>query len=133
LRVNRIHELPGRKWRIRLEVDEAESKVAAAVAEDGTLIGLAAAGATRDGDAPTDWELYSINVLAEVAGTGVADELLWTTVGNTDTTVWVLAENARAQGFYRRCGFRVEGAARAHEGTGAAEIRMVRLSAVSER
>lgn len=124
---------PDQPWRLRLEVDEPESRVAAAVDEDDTIIGLAAAGAARDDDAPTDWELYSINVLAELQGSGVADDLLRATAGHTDTTVWVLAENARAQGFYRRHGFRAEGAAQLHEGTGASEIRMVRLLATVER
>ena len=96
---------------------------------EGAIIGLATAGTTRDADAPTAWELYSINVTAEQQGSGVADELIRTTAGDTDMTVWVLAENARAQSFYRRHGFGIEGAGRADEVTGAREIRMVRRSA----
>jgi ribosomal protein S18 acetylase RimI-like enzyme len=118
---------------LRLEVDEPESRVAAAIDEAGTIIGLAAAGASRDQDAPTDWELYSINVLAEQQGSGVADDLIRVTVGDSDTTVWVSTENLRAQGFYLRHGFRVEGATKVHEGTGAPEIRMVRRLGAAER
>jgi len=123
---------------LRLEVDQPESRVAAAIDETGSIIGLATAGATRDPDAPTAWELYSINVLAEEQGSGVADDLMRATVGDSDTTVWVLAENARAQAFYGRHGFRIEGATRTHEGavhegTGASELRMVRRSAAADR
>ena len=113
---------------MRLEVDEPGSRVAAAIDQDGTIIGLAAAGVTRDDDAPTPWELYSINVLAAQQGSGVADELIGVTVGQGEATVWVLAGNGRAQGFYRRHGFKPEGSSRTDELSGAREIRMVRLS-----
>jgi len=100
-----------------------------AIDEQGSIIGLATAGAPRDQDPPTCWELYSINILAEQQGGGVADDLLRTTLGRGDTSVWVLADNARAQGFYRRHGFRLDGATRAYEGTGAPEVRMIVRSA----
>jgi ribosomal protein S18 acetylase RimI-like enzyme len=95
---------------------------------DGTTIGLASAGAARDEDAPTPWELYSINVVAQVQGSGVADDLVRVVAGDNDTVVWVLSQNSRAQAFYRRHGFTVEGATRVHEASGAGELRMVRRS-----
>ena len=121
-------EPPGVRWRIRLEVDEPESRVASATDEDGTIIGLATAGVTRDDDAPTPWELYSINVVAHQQGSGLADELIRVTAGAGDTTVWVRTENGRAQSFYRRHGFRIEGATAVDRATGAPEVRMVRRS-----
>ena len=114
------------RWLIRLEVDEPGSRVAAAVDESGTMVGLATAGVTRDLDAPTAWELYSINVAAHHHGTGVADQLITAVIAERPATLWVVRENTRAQAFYRRHGFGVEGATKAHEGTGAREIRMVR-------
>jgi GNAT superfamily N-acetyltransferase len=111
---------------MRLEVDEPESRVVAATDQEGTIIGLATAGATRDGDAPTPWELYSINVVALRQGAGVADDLIASAAGDRDTTVWVLAQNTRAQSFYSRHGFILEGAARVDEVTGNTEVRMVR-------
>jgi ribosomal protein S18 acetylase RimI-like enzyme len=114
---------------MRLEVDEPGSRVAAAIDEDGTIIGLATAGATRDDDAPTAWELYSINVTAAQRGSGLADDLIRVTAGDSDAMVWVLAENARAQSFYRRHGFRMDGATMLDEVTGATELRMARRSA----
>ena len=114
---------------MRLEVDEPESRVAAAIDEDGTIIGLATAGVTRDDDAVTVWELYSINVVAQQQGGGVADDLIRVAAGERDTMVWVLTENARAQSFYSRHGFKIEGAATTDEATGGRQIRMVRQSA----
>ena len=126
-------EPPARRWRLRLEVDEPESRVAAAIDEDGTIVGLATAGATRDGDAQTPWELYSINVVLEQQGSGLADDLIGVAAGDSDTTVWVLTQNARAQSFYRRHGFRNEGTTTVDEVTGVSEMRMVRRLALSER
>jgi ribosomal protein S18 acetylase RimI-like enzyme len=107
--------------------------VAAALDEGGSMIGLATAGATRDEHALTAWELYSINVAFEQQGSGLADDLIRVTVGDRDTTVWVLKDNARAQSFYIRQGFRIEGATMADEVTGACEMRMVRRPAQAER
>jgi ribosomal protein S18 acetylase RimI-like enzyme len=114
---------------MRLEVDEPGSRVATAVDHDGTVVGLAAAGAARDDDAPTDWELYSINVTADQQGSGMADDLIRLSTRNRDSTVWLLRDNGRASAFYRRHGFSCDGATRADEITGACEIRMVRRSA----
>ena len=111
---------------MRLEVDEPGSRVAAAIDEDGTIIGLATAGATRDDDAPTAWELYSINVTAAQRGSGLADDLIRVTAGDSDAMVWVLAENARAQSFYRRHGFTPEGVRVPVEGLGTTKERWVR-------
>jgi len=133
LNANRIDAPPVRRWRLQLDVDELESRVAAAFDETGAIIGLAAAGATRDPDAPTGWELYSINVVAQQQGSGVADDLMQATAGDRDLTLWVAAENARAQRFYDRCGFRIEGATRVQEVTGALEVRMVRRHRAADR
>jgi len=119
-------ETPAKHWRIRLEVDEADSRVAAAVDEHGAIIGLATAGATRDGDLATAWELYSIHVTAAQQGSGLADDLIGITAGSRETSVWVLPENARGRAFYRRHGFRADGAEAVDDSTGARQIRMVR-------
>jgi len=121
------------RWLIRLEVDEPGSRVAAAVDKSGRMVGLATAGVARDPDALTAWELYSINVVEHHQGSGLADDLMSVTAGDRDLTLWVVRENTRAQAFYRRYGFGVEGATKAHEGTGAPEIRMVRRSRPADR
>jgi len=133
LNVSTTNEPSVCRWRLRLEVDETGSRVAAALDVTGENIGLAAAGVTRDPDAPTAWELYSINVVAQQQGSGVADDLMQATAGDRDMTVWVVADNARAHRFYDRHGFRTEGATRVHEVTGASEMRMVRRSRATDR
>jgi ribosomal protein S18 acetylase RimI-like enzyme len=117
------------RWRLRFEMDEPAGVVIVATGLDGETVGFATAGPTRDEDSPTEWELYSINVLAAHQGTGVANQLMAAAVAHRPATVWVLTENARAQGFYTRHGFRVDGATRVHEASGAPEMRMVRRSA----
>jgi ribosomal protein S18 acetylase RimI-like enzyme len=119
-----------RRWRLRAEVEDPEALCFVAVdAEDSTggeVVGMAAAGVTRDEDAPTTWELYSISTLERVHGSGVADDLLAAVVGARDASLWVLTTNGRAQAFYTRRGFVVDGARKPHPETGAEEIRMVR-------
>ena len=114
------------RWRLRLEMDGPDGIVVVATGPDGEIVGIASAGPTRDEDAPTEWELYAINVLAAHHGTGVADQLLTAVIAQRPATLWVVRDSARAHAFYRRHGFGVEGATKVHEGTGAPEIRMVR-------
>jgi len=121
------------RWKLRFEMDEPDGNVVVATGLDGEIVGFAAAGPTRDEDAPTDWELYAINVLADHHGTGVADQLIIAAVAERPATLWVVNDNARAEAFYRRHGFNVEGATKLHDGTGASEMRMVRRSGVGDR
>lgn len=113
-------------FRLRIEMDEPDGIVVAATGHDGEIVGIASAGPTRDEDAPTDWELYSINVLAAHHGSGVASQLFTAAVAERPATLWVVRDNPRADAFYRRHGFSVEGATKIHEGSGATEIRMIR-------
>lgn len=90
---------------------------------------MAAAGASRDADRPAAWELYSVNVVEQARGSGLADELLDAVLGVRDASVWVLTANVRAQGLYRRHGFAADGLLGRHEGSGAEQLRMVRRTA----
>jgi len=121
------------RWRLRFEMDEPEGIVVVATGLDTEIVGFATGGPTRDEDAPTDWELYAINVLADHHGSGVADDLLAAVIAQRPATLWVLRDNARAQAFYRRHGFGPEGSTKLHEATGASEIRMIRLSGATDR
>src|SRR5450759_1269122 len=114
------------RWKLRFEMDEPDGIVVVATGLDAEIVGFATAGPTRDHDAPTEWELYAINVLAAHLGTGVADQLINAVCAERPATLWVLKDNPRAIAFYRRHGFTVEGATKVHEGTGAPEIRMIR-------
>ncbi len=114
-------------------MDEPDGIVVVATGPDNNIVGFASAGPTRDEDAPTEWELYAINVLAAHHGTGVADELMSASIAERPATLWVVTDNARAQGFYRRYGFTAEGATKLHDGTGTAEMRMVRRAGATDR
>ena len=119
------------RWRLRFEMDEPDGVVVVATGRDGEIVGIASAGPARDENALTEWELYSINVLAAHHGSGVADQLITAAVGDRPATLWVIRGNPRADAFYRRHGFRVEGAAKIHDGSGASEIRMIRNQEVT--
>ncbi len=114
------------RWRLRFEMDEPDGVVVVATGHDGEIVGIASAGPARDEQALTEWELYSINVLAEHRGSGAADQLITAAVADRPATLWVVRDNPRADAFYRRHGFSVEGATKIHEGSGASEIRMIR-------
>jgi GNAT superfamily N-acetyltransferase len=93
---------------------------------DGEPVGFAVAGPTRDDDRPTPYELYAIYTRAAWWGSGLG-QALWEAVRpDGPCSLWVLEDNARAQGFYRRNGFVPDGARELYAGLGAWEIRMVR-------
>lgn len=95
--------------------------------DTGDLAGFITVGAARDEDAPTASQLWAINVLAEHHGTGVAQQLLDAALGpELPAYLWVVEQNARAQSFYRRNGFRPDGTRLRDDELGCDEIRMVR-------
>jgi len=122
-----------RAVRLRADVDEPGARCVVALDEAGEEVGMAAAGVSREEDAPTAWELYSINTVARARGSGVADALLLAVLDDRDASLWVVADNERALGFYRRHGFGPDGVRRTHPGTGDDEIRMVRPSQALSR
>ena len=65
------------------------------VSPAGEVMAIAAAGPSRDDDAPTPWELWAINVLAAHHGTGIADLLMGHLVGTGPASLWVLRGNER--------------------------------------
>ncbi len=115
----------GPAWVIVRELDEPDAVLAVARDHEVTL-GFASAGPTRDADAPTAWELYAIDVVASALGSGLAQDLLATVVADRPVTAWTLCDNARALAFYLKEGFVVDAARRLHEGSGRAEMRLLR-------
>ncbi|MFC7596753.1 GNAT family N-acetyltransferase [Terrabacter sp. GCM10028922] len=114
-------------WRERVARQEGhQARTLVVVDPKGRIAGFASAGPSRDADAPTEWELYAVNLLPHARGTGVADRLIDELVGDLDATLWVAEGNARARSFYVRRGFADEGGRSAHEPTGVSEMRMVR-------
>lgn len=115
-----------RLWRSAASDADTAARTLVAHDADGQIVGFISSGPSRDEDAPTEWELYAVNLLERVHGSGLADELMTRALGDRPATLWVLEDNARAQAFYRRHGFEPEGARTAHEATQAPEIRMIR-------
>ncbi|MDE9364163.1 GNAT family N-acetyltransferase [Luteipulveratus sp. YIM 133132] len=94
--------------------------------ETGALAGFATVAPARDDDAPTPVELWALNVLRAYYGTGAAGQLLAATLGDRAAYLWVVEDNGRAQAFYRKYGFELDGGASRHDDSGAEEVRMLR-------
>jgi ribosomal protein S18 acetylase RimI-like enzyme len=112
-------------WRERLTKPPLEVRTWIARDEDG-ICALTTSGPARDADAPEDWQLYAINVLARAQGTGVADALVDGAIGDRAAYLWVVDGNERAQAFYRRHRFRDDGGRTELAPTGTLEVRMSR-------
>ncbi|WP_020142909.1 GNAT family N-acetyltransferase [Terracoccus sp. 273MFTsu3.1] len=115
------------RWRERVALPaDAPERTLVVVDPGGRLAGFGSAGPSRDEDAPTDSELYAVNLAPHARGTGVADRLVDELLGDREATLWVIEGNARARAFYTRRGFVDEGRREVHAPTGTPEIRMVR-------
>lgn len=111
-----------RMWQWVLAAPEQRGRPA--VAElDGDVVGIAWAGPARDDDAPHDWQLNVLYVLAEHHGSDAGQQLIDAVLDDRASVLWVADPNPRAQAFYRRNGFRADGASK---GESPREIRMVR-------
>ncbi len=109
-----------------LDAGERAQKWAGIIA--GGIVAWASGGPGRDDDAPVDRELEGIYSLARVHGSGVGQLLLDVVIADSPAYLWVLDGNARAEAFYRRNGFRRDGAEREHAVAGIPRttVRMVR-------
>jgi ribosomal protein S18 acetylase RimI-like enzyme len=109
-------------------IDDQHPDNTARVAEiDGTIVGFAMAGPSQDDDAVRAVELYAIYVETEHHGSGAAQALLDAVLGDGPAQLWVVADNARAQAFYRRNGFVADGVTKVEEHLeDLPDIRMVR-------
>ncbi|WP_330182392.1 GNAT family N-acetyltransferase [Nocardia sp. NBC_01503] len=93
---------------------------------DGTVIGFASSGPSRDESPVAERELSAMYVRKAWYGTGVAHELMKTVLAqDVDTSLWVFEENPRARAFYRKYGFEPDGERRVEAFTPAMEVRMV--------
>jgi GNAT superfamily N-acetyltransferase len=115
-----------RFWTAALS-DERYAMNRVAVAErDGEMAGIATAGPAIDPDAHWPVQLFVLYVLAAVHGTGAGRGLLAAVIGDDDAALWVADPNPRAQAFYRKHGFRPDGARKHDRDLRIDEIRMVR-------
>ena len=119
------------EWRERFWAaalgDERYSANRVAVAErGGEPVGIAMAGPPEDADAHWPVQLFVLYVLAADHGTGAGRGLLAAVLGNDHAALWVADPNPRAQAFYRKHGFRPDGARKHARDLDLEEIRMVR-------
>ena len=99
-----------------------------AVAEyAGELVGFISVGPAREeGEAPTDTQLWAINVASDHLGTGIGQQLLTDVLGERPAYLWVAEGNDRAIRFYERNNFRLDGTSATDRDDGLVELRMVR-------
>ncbi len=83
--------------------------VALGVATPNLAEGVVSFGAARDDPPACDLELMSLYVRARWHGTGLADRLLESAIGDRGASLWVFVDNVRAQAFYRHHGFEPDG------------------------
>jgi ribosomal protein S18 acetylase RimI-like enzyme len=101
------------EWRSMIAAPVCD--VSVATTDEGTVVGFANIGATRDDDDDATGELFALYVRPETAGTGVGRQLLrhaeslWREAGFTRATLWVLETNERGRRFYERHGWSFDG------------------------
>ena len=100
-------------------------------ASRGTVLGFASVGPSRDPDARSAGELYSIYVDPDHWGSGHGRALIaeaearLRSAGFAEATLWVLGDNPRARRFYEAAGWTLDGAIKqdTHLGTEVTEVR----------
>jgi ribosomal protein S18 acetylase RimI-like enzyme len=120
-------------WALRAAATGSTTYLVAEVEGEGEVVGFAAFGAERS-EMPAQFrgELYALYVLPEHWRAGSGSALLHATLdelaerGFDVVTLWVLAGNDRAIGFYERHGFHATGE-RVRDPRGLDELRMSRL------
>jgi ribosomal protein S18 acetylase RimI-like enzyme len=111
------------RWRRIIDDPTVTVRVAEA---DAAVVGWATAGPGREADADRPLELEGIYVLAAAHGSGAGQGLLDAVLGDRPAFLWVAEHNPRAEAFYRRNGFRRDGAVKV-EAVGPHTITAVRM------
>lgn len=114
------------RWRSILSNSPDHAQVVAEIG--GEIVGFAASGPARDVISPRELQLYSIYLLAAHQGSGAGQELLDAVLGDEPAYLWVAEDNPRAQAFYRRNRFTLDGERMVDllEGEPLTQVRMVR-------
>lgn len=111
------------RWTQRLTSGEREAFTASV---DGHLVAVASTRRSLAHAGLPHLELSTLYLARAVQGSGLADRMLDTAIGDDAAHLLVFAANARAQRFYRRRGFAPVGAPLVDSGTGLAEQQWVR-------
>lgn len=92
---------------------------------DGVVVGFSATRPSDDGPRPL--QLVVLYLLAAHHGSGLGQRLLDAAVGSEPAFLWVAEANPRAQAFYSRNGFVLDGARAVEpDWENLAEVRMIR-------
>jgi ribosomal protein S18 acetylase RimI-like enzyme len=114
-------------WEQQLAVNRGSTLVAV---NDGEVVGWASGGVSRDADARGESEIYAIYVAPEFWALGFGRQLMNRIERAISPcpgiTLWVLRQNERAIGFYRRIGYEFDGAEKTVR-LGGADLQEVRL------
>ena len=94
---------------------------------DGTPVGFAVAGPSRDEPPVRELELAILYLDPEWFGTGLGAALIQATLGDAPASVWVAEDNPRAIRFYAKHGFALDGARKVEPMyEGLVDVRMIR-------
>ncbi|TFB55176.1 GNAT family N-acetyltransferase [Cryobacterium tagatosivorans] len=114
-------------WRRILGTDDGRRTIVAVDPErGGAIVGFASAGPSHDAEPIADTELYVLNTDVSCHGSGVAARLLESVLFHQSASLWVVEQNDRAQAFYRKHRFVVEGALKWDPAARAQDVRMRR-------
>lgn len=111
-------------WRGAIAQPLATTIALLVATRDGVILGWASFGSGRDIDTPDDGEVYGIYADPEAWSTGVGHALLTAAeeriadAGHTRAYLWVLDGNDRADTFYARQGWELDGATKIEERPG---------------
>ena len=113
-------------WRRRLDDPGAGATWVGIERASGLVVGFALAEATGPGDL-RPLRLSALYVLDEWHGQGLGRALIEHALGDAPAYLWVAERNERAQRFYARQGFVLDGARQVEEQWGGiVDLRMVR-------
>ena len=124
---------PERRENMWRELTQNPQKIVLVAEDDENIVGLCAAGASRDPDAkPNTAEVGAIYVQAEKWRRGFGRALLSATLEQLrnrqfeEVTLWVLEGNQRARSFYASFGFKPDGAVQDNDDWKTFRIRELR-------
>ncbi|WP_040826326.1 GNAT family N-acetyltransferase [Nocardia jiangxiensis] len=114
------------QWeRIRAATRAPDAVLVALV--DAVVVGFTGIRAIDEPTAVAERELNAMYVRAAWYGTGLAHDLMREVLdARRNTSLWVFEENPRAQAFYRKYGFELDGGRRAERFSPSIEVRMLR-------
>jgi ribosomal protein S18 acetylase RimI-like enzyme len=119
-------------WQRRLQTAPGADRPFWIAEVPGKVVGFVNTGPSRDDDTPSGTsEIYAIYVHPECWEKGIGTRLLERAVhdlrrhGYSSATLWCLATNAQARGFYERAKWRADGATK-RETVGGVETEEVR-------